>query len=115
LRRLAEFYTRAMQTHFYLSSGLKFGPWFNVDAAYTAKLKDQLDGSNDARLFGIVGYDLSMITLHSRDARRAQQARTAIADYAETLLIRALSLDPDNSAWQKQLRELQKQRNLNKH
>jgi beta-lactamase regulating signal transducer with metallopeptidase domain len=110
LRRLAAFYEQAIQTHFYLSSGLRFGPWFNVDAAYTAKLKDQLDGSNDARLFGIVGSNLGMIILHSSDARRAQQARSAIADYAETLLVRAQSLDPDNSEWPQQLRLLQEAR-----
>ena len=115
LTRLAAFYTLAIERHFYLSSGLMFGPWFNVDAAYAAKLKDQLDGSNDARLFGIVGSNLSVTILHTREMRRGQQplvdqARSAIADYAETLLVRAQSLDPDNSVWQEQLRNLQNHR-----
>jgi TonB family protein len=117
LTQLARFYTQGIHAGFYFQVGLQvLGPWASVNPSYLASLKTQLDGSENPRLNGLVGASLATTILHTGEVRVNQQplvdeARRLTADYADSLLVRAQSLDPGNPEWAESLRLLRNGRN----
>jgi TonB family protein len=99
LRRM---YSQVLLHGFMLDSGATpMGPMKEVNASYVAEVRRQLESSSDPKLVGSVGASLTFMRGGQPDVHQR------ISSYAERLLRRAQTMDPDNAEWATALRRLE--------